>query len=132
MGVVASAALGQPRHEVKVAGRVEGDRVAIEDVNDQCQVAVGSELVGDQLAVLPDADDVGDEQDAGILVCLVGLGSGQVGGVLADLDVLTGGCASASSIISQIPCSLPHSIALGSGCRDEAAGRPKLQESGGK
>lgn len=94
VGVVAGAALGEPGHEVKVGGAVEVERVPVEDVDDEGQVAVGGELVGHQLAVLPDADDVGDVQDAGILVRLLALGHGQVAGVLADLDVLSGGRAS--------------------------------------
>jgi hypothetical protein len=95
VGVVTFAALGEPAHEVQVVGAIEAERVAVEDVDDEGQVAVGGELVGHQLAVLPDADDVGDVQDAGILVGLLWLGDGQVSVVLADLDVLAGGSTSA-------------------------------------
>lgn len=97
VGVVAGATLCEPAHEVEVGVAVEGERVAVEDVNDQGQVAVGGVLIGDQLAVLPDAEHVGDEQDASVLVCLLGCGHGEVGSVLADLDLLTGRCASANS-----------------------------------
>lgn len=91
MRVVARGALGHPGHKVKVAGSVERDWVAIEGVDDQGEVAVGGELVGHQLAVLPDANDVGDVEQADALVLLVGGRSGKVAVVLpGDLDVLAG------------------------------------------
>ena len=55
-------ALGQPRHDVEVAGPVQQDGVPVEQVRDQHQVPVGGELVGQQLRVGElVADHVGDE-----------------------------------------------------------------------
>lgn len=79
MRVVAGRALGHPGPKVKVAGPVKAEGVAVEDVGHQDGVALGGEVVGQQLAVLPDADDVGQEEDALALASLVGGGSGQVG-----------------------------------------------------
>lgn len=51
----------QPLHEVEVARAVEGDRVSIEEVGHHDEVAVGGELVGDELGVIKAvADHVGD------------------------------------------------------------------------
>lgn len=63
VGVVAGRAPRHPRHEVEVAGAVQRDRVPVEQVDDQRRVPVGRELVGDQLAVLPDPDHVRQDQD---------------------------------------------------------------------
>ena len=57
----------QPLLDVKVAWSVQWDRVATEHVRHYDEVAVGGELVGDQLGVdefVP--DHVGDEEDAEI------------------------------------------------------------------
>jgi hypothetical protein len=87
VGVVALGALGQPGHEVEALGAVQGNGVAVEDINDQGEVAISGKLVGHQLAVLPDADDVGDVEEANALVLVVGRRRGEVGVVLAgDLD----------------------------------------------
>jgi len=95
VGVVAGSALGQPAHKVKaVTDGVEGEGVAVEDVDDEGDVAVGGELIGHQLAVLPDANDIGDVEQADALVLLVGGRGGQVAVPLAgDLDGLAGGGA---------------------------------------
>lgn len=63
MGVVSIAALGHPAHEVEVVGAVKRERVAVEDVENQGEVALGGQLVGHELGVLPDADDVGEEKE---------------------------------------------------------------------
>lgn len=63
VGVVAGRAPRHPLHEVEVAGAVQRDRVPVEQVDDQRRVPVGCELVGDQLAVLPDPDHVRQDQD---------------------------------------------------------------------
>jgi hypothetical protein len=93
VGVVAGGALGEPAHEVEVVRAVEGQGVTVEGVDDQGQVAVGGELVGHQLAVLPDGDDVRDVEDGSILVRLGRVGSRDVGIVLANLDILASGFA---------------------------------------
>lgn len=69
--------------------------VAVEDVGDDGGVAVGGELVGDQLRVRVDAPDVRDEDQAGAGVGLVGGRLGDVGldGAVGDLDELSGGSA---------------------------------------
>ena len=60
-----------PAREVEVAGPVQRDGVAEEDVGHVGEVAVRGELVGDQLGVLEAvADHVGDDED----------GDGGVGG----------------------------------------------------
>jgi hypothetical protein len=75
------AALGQPLHDVEVSAAelVELDGVALEEVGHDGPVAVGGELVGDQLGVDQGvAHDIGENDDGvgGVLV----LGVGDVGG----------------------------------------------------
>lgn len=90
VGVVAVAASCEPLHDVEALGKGEGQLVAVEEIDDQGGVAVGGELVGQQLAVVPDAEDVGDEEDTGVLVRLVGGGLGEVALILAgDGDLLS-------------------------------------------
>lgn len=92
--VVATGALGEPFDEIKVALAVQRQRIAVEDVRQQHSVALRGKVVGQQLAVLPDANDVGDEEDALAIADLVGRRRGQVGVDSAvDLDVLAGGFA---------------------------------------
>lgn len=93
VGVLAVGALGQPLHEVEVGGAVEGEGVLVEEVGDDGVVAVGGELVGHQLAVLPDADDVRQVQQGDAVVLVAALGLGHVHVVLADLDRLALGLA---------------------------------------
>jgi hypothetical protein len=92
--VLAVGALVEPLHDVNIAQAVHGDRVAVEEVGHQGQVAVGGELIGDQLAVLPDAEDVRQVEDGRVLVRLALRRSSEVGIVLADLDGLAAGLAS--------------------------------------
>lgn len=70
----------EPGREVGLAVLevVELDGVALEEVGDDGQVALGGEVVGDELAVGVDADDVGQDDD-GLLGGLVVLGVGEVG-----------------------------------------------------
>ena len=80
------ATLLQPGHDVKVLGAVKLDGVALEEIGHDDEVAVGGELVGDELGVDElMADHVGedDDGDGGVL----GLGVGDVGG---DLGVWSG------------------------------------------
>jgi len=103
MRVLAVGPVVEPPHKVKTLRAVQGQLVAVEHVEQQRQVAVGSKLVGDELAVLPDADDVRDEQDAGALVLLVGGRGCEVGVVLAgDPDRLAGGGATGGLLLAAI------------------------------
>ena len=75
------ATLLQPSHDVEILGAVELDGVALEEIGHDDEVAVGGELVGDELGVDElMADHVGedDDGDGGVL----GLGVGDVGGDL--------------------------------------------------
>lgn len=115
MRVLAVGSLRQPLHKVKVVGAVEREGVAVEDVNDQGIVAVGGELVGHQLAVLPDANDVWNVQQSGAVMLLVALGLGDVGIVLADLDDGAGGLAAekvTACISSCLVCTLSRRYLL--------------------
>lgn len=94
MWVVAAGALGEPGHKVEVGGAVELEGVAVKGVEEQSQVAVGGELISDELAVLPNANHVGEQQDSDALVLLVGGRGCEVGVVLAgDPDCLASGVA---------------------------------------
>ena len=122
VGVLSVGALSQPLEEVQAVGLGHGEWVAVEDVHDDGVVAVCGELVGHQLGVLPDAEDVGnvEERDAVVLVGARGLGD--VGVILADLDDAAGGLATAegeegmSSVLERV--SLPRS-GMAPGCKPE-------------
>lgn len=93
--VLAVAALSEPLEDVEALGARQGQLVAVKEVDNQGGVAIGSELVGEQLAVVPDAKDVGDKENTGVLVSLVGGGLGKVALVFAsDGDLLALGGAS--------------------------------------
>lgn len=99
--VFATRALGDPFHKVKVSLAVQRQRIAVEDVWNQHGVSLGGVVVGQQLAVLPDANDVGDEENALAVASLVGGRRGQVGvNGAVDLDVLAGGFTPGSQLIS--------------------------------
>lgn len=66
--VVSTSSLRQPRHQVEAIGPIEGEGIAIEKVWDDGIVPVGGVLVCHQLGVLPDTDDVWEEEDRGVLV----------------------------------------------------------------
>jgi len=81
-----------PLHDVKVARSVEWDGVAMEQVGHHDKVAVGRELVGDELCVDEAvADDVGDNQDT--LLCTLVLGVFGVDFKVAQRRDLAGGVA---------------------------------------
>lgn len=87
--VVTSRALGQPRIKVKVASSVQLKGIAVEEIWEEDGVALSSKVVGQQLAVLPDAKDIGNEEDTLAIASLVRRGCGQIGvNVAFELDVL--------------------------------------------
>lgn len=103
--VVAGAAVGEVAGEVEAGGveAVARRRVAVEQVDDERQVAVGGQPVGDELAVGPDGEDVGQVEEADARVRPRRVRHRQVAGVGADLDVLARGRASvALGVISQL------------------------------
>lgn len=95
MGVLPVRASTQPLHEVEAGGHGHGDGVAVEDIHDNGVVTVGGELIGHELGVLPDTEDVGDVEECYAIVLVGALGFGDVGLVLADLDGATSRLASA-------------------------------------
>lgn len=72
--------VGDPLGEVNLAGLhvADVDGVAAEEVGQDSQVAIVGELVGEQLAVDEEAEDVGEDND-GLFGSLVVLGVGEVG-----------------------------------------------------
>lgn len=78
MRVAATLTTREPTHNVELA-QIDSDvkLVAIEQIGNQSSVATSSELVGDELGVLPDAEDIGVDDHG----CGVGRGGlGEVGG----------------------------------------------------
>ena len=95
VGVLSAGAVLQPSHDVEVGGALDGNRIAVEEVNDQGLVAVLCKLVGHKLAVLPDAEDVSDVEKRDILVRLVRGGCCEVAFVFAgDSDLFASGGSS--------------------------------------
>lgn len=68
MGILAITPMLQPTWKVKVLGTVDLHRVTVELVNGEGVVAICSELVCDELRVLPDANHVGEKEDCGVFV----------------------------------------------------------------
>lgn len=67
---------GEPLHDLEALRRVNEDGIVVHDVGDDGEVAVGGELVGEQLRVGElVAEDVGKEEDCGVLLDIsAGLG----------------------------------------------------------
>ena len=72
--------VGKPCGEISLAGFhiADLDLVALEKIRDDSQVAIVGELVGEELGVAEDAEDVGQE-DNGLVGVLVVLGGDDVG-----------------------------------------------------
>lgn len=73
---VGGLVVGQPGGQIGLAGLHggDGDLVTLEQVGDDSQVAIGGELVGEELGVGENAEDIGQEEDGlvGALVLRVG------------------------------------------------------------
>ena len=79
--------LGAPGHEVEIWGTVQGEGIATEGIHDNGVVSVRGVLIGEQLAVFPDADDIGEEENGAVFVHCFALGLSYVGVVAAvELD----------------------------------------------
>lgn len=86
MSIIARTSLGQPSHEVEIILSIEGEGIAVEEVDDQGVVAVGGVLIGHQFAVLPDGDYVGQIEDGDVFVDCVAFWLGDVGFDGADFE----------------------------------------------
>ena len=71
--------VGAPGHEIETRWTVQGECIASEYVNDDRVVAIRGELVRDKLAVLPNSDYVGDEENCRVFVDFFAHGFGDVG-----------------------------------------------------
>jgi hypothetical protein len=87
MRVVPTGADGNPVHQVKARRPVEIQLIPVEEINHSGRVSLGGEAVGEQLAVVPDAEDICNVQDGGIFLVL-SLGLGEV-----DICLAVGGLA---------------------------------------
>lgn len=87
--VVSRCTLGHPLHEVEALGwGTKRHRILIEEIWDKSVVAVGSELVGHQLGILPDADDVWEVENGSLLVDILASGLSLVGIKRADFEAV--------------------------------------------
>jgi hypothetical protein len=101
---LAIEALVDPLEDLKVGRRRHGWRVTAEEVENGGGVALGSEAVGEQLAIRVDAEDVGEEQQSGVLlVRRVGGGDVDVGLAVRGLGDCALGLTSGSKM-SVKPC----------------------------
>ena len=57
-----------PGHEIKAIRTIQRQRITIEQVRNESVVSIGSILISDQLRVLPDTDDIWEEEDSRVLV----------------------------------------------------------------
>jgi hypothetical protein len=102
VGVIAVSTLCDPAHDIDTHGRV-GQDIAVEEVGKNSGVTVGGELIGHELAVVPDTIDISDVDNSSALMRLA-LGSGRKVSVdsAGKLDHLASGLASVR-ILSQHP-----------------------------
>jgi hypothetical protein len=93
MRVLATSAVLNPVHDVEAWRELEGQLVAVEEINDEGGVALSSVVVRQQLAVLPDAIYICDIEDAATFLGHIRCWRGQVGVGLAvgGLDELAFG-----------------------------------------
>lgn len=73
-----------PAHEVETLRTIQWDWVAVERVDQQSVIPIGGELVSNEFAVLPDTNNIRDDEDSSILVDVVALG---LCGVSSDLAI---------------------------------------------
>ena len=101
MRVLAVGPMLHPSHDVEIGRPVHIQGVAVEEIDHECCVACRREAVGHELAVLPDADDIGHEEHAAV-AARRGFGCfGQVGVDLAvDLGHLARRLAPCSTVVS--------------------------------
>ena len=94
MRVIAIGTVHDPAHDIDAHGRVFQD-IAVEKVGNDSSVPVGGELIGHELAVVPDTKDISNVNNSSALVSLA-LGGGSKVGVDAagKLDHLASGLAS--------------------------------------
>lgn len=90
MGIIAPGALRQPSHQIKPRRTIQTQWIAIEQVRDESVVAISGVLIGHQLRVLPDPDNVGEEEDSSVLVDGLAGGFGYVGFDAANFDGFAG------------------------------------------
>src|SRR5688572_14375529 len=86
MRIIAICAFSKPAHEVEVSGTRVGHDIAIEQVWDQGGVSSRGEVISHELAVLPNAKDVGHVEDR----AAVGLRVGRAREVRFDALTLDG------------------------------------------
>ena len=97
--VLAVRAMVEPSCEIEVGGPVQIQRIAIELVDYKSKVAVGSELISQELGVLPDTYNVGAKEDALAWPGVVGRGSSEIGVPFpSNLDKLADGLSALSII----------------------------------
>lgn len=68
MRVVARRSSLEPRKEVEIVRAIKSQRISIENINYQSCVAIACILVGNQLAILPDTDDIGEKKKGDTLM----------------------------------------------------------------
>lgn len=99
MRVLAVRAPVQPGHQVEAFWPVEWHRIAVERVNHNSRVATLGKLVGHQLAVLPDANDIGDVENS---VARLGLALGRCSYIGIDFVVDFGELASGLAPVDKL------------------------------
>jgi len=97
MGVLSINTFLQQFHDLESLRSVERNWVSIEQIRKDGIVSIGGVLIGHQLAVCPDTNHIGEEQNSGIFVYCAAGGLGDVGFDVADLDGLSGGLTSVKS-----------------------------------
>lgn len=89
--------VGDPSWEIEVVWSLEGQSITAEQVWHNGEVSIGSVLVGNQFAVLPNADNIWEEED-GLLLVDLALWLSNVGLDVVELDQAACSLASVSII----------------------------------
>lgn len=87
MGVVPVGALLNPGENIEILGLVQRNWVAVEYIENDCCVTLCGVKVGHELAVFPDANDIGDIEQTTVLLRLVSGRRSDVGICLAILQL---------------------------------------------
>ena len=111
MRIIAARALLQPLHEVKARRSIKLQLITVKEIRDDGVVPVCCELVGHQLGVLPDPNNVGEVDDCGVFVDGLAFRFGDVGFDNADFDALARWLA-AVTIINIFPILDPIDVEL--------------------
>ena len=98
MGIISTRSLRQPSHQIEPVRSVQGQWIPVEKIGYEGVVSVLSILISHQSAVLPDSDDIGEEENRSVFVHCLAFGFGDVGFDATDFN--GGSCGLTAACVS--------------------------------